>query len=279
MHHLRAHAFGESDAHPDPHHDHRSLYTFTAILGVLIGGDLVLGWLGWELIRAPWGISLAWVAAILGAGRIVYGAIEALARGRIGADIALAQACLAAIIIGQPFVAAEVVFIALVGEVLEAVTFDADPEGKSIACSIILRDQRQGSVATAEEIEIPVAQVVAGDVVLVRAGERVPVDGPVLSGRSIGGRSIRSDGRIDAGRQGGRRRGFHRDRQPVRPPRSPGRRRVGHESTLGASAPDGRRRSAPQGPPGARSADRYARYFLPVVEVGRHPDGPGGLRS
>jgi len=52
-----------------------------------------------------------------------YGAIEALAHGRIGADIALAQACLAALVIGQPFVAAEVVFIALVGEVLEAVTF------------------------------------------------------------------------------------------------------------------------------------------------------------
>src|SRR5689334_18515846 len=92
MHHLRAHAFGDDGHHHDhPHHhdDHRSLYALTAILGVLIGGDVAFGRLGWEAFRAPGGISLAWVAAILGAGRIVYGAIEALSRGRIGADIAL----------------------------------------------------------------------------------------------------------------------------------------------------------------------------------------------
>src|SRR5439155_16973397 len=79
--------------------------------------------LGYPGLRAPFGISLVLVAALLGAARIVYGALEALVHGRIGADIALAQACLAALVIGQPFVAAEVVFIALVGEVPEAGTF------------------------------------------------------------------------------------------------------------------------------------------------------------
>ena len=37
----------------------------TAVLGLLIGTDLALGWLGWDAFRTPMGVSLAWVAAIL----------------------------------------------------------------------------------------------------------------------------------------------------------------------------------------------------------------------
>ncbi|QED28122.1 copper-translocating P-type ATPase [Microvenator marinus] len=41
------------------------------------------------------------------------------------------------------------------------------------------RVQRDG-----KELEIPIAEVVAGDVILVRPGERIPVDGDVVSGKS-----------------------------------------------------------------------------------------------
>jgi Cu+-exporting ATPase len=266
MHHLRAHAFGEGDGHDHDHHhhhdDHRSLYTLTTILGLLLAGDVVFGWLGWDSFRAPLGVSLAWVAAILGAGRIVYGAVEALAQGRIGADIALAQACLAAIIIGQPFVAAEVVLIALVGEVLEAVTFartqkeihrllDQTPR--------VARVRRDGV-----EVEVPVAQVVAGDLVIVRAGERVPVDGPVLVGRSsvdqsaLTGESMPVDKGVGDAVFTGTVNQFGVLEVLAE--------KVGHESTLGQvlrMVAEAQRRKAPL----ERQADRYARYFLPVVEV------------
>src|SRR5262249_32341171 len=124
MHHLRAHAFGgDGHGHDHDHHDHHqhnhhhhdhsdhhhhddhtSLYVLTAVMGILIGGDVLLGALGYGSWRGPWGISLALIAAILGGARIVYQALEALLYGRIGADLALAQACLAALIIGEPFV-------------------------------------------------------------------------------------------------------------------------------------------------------------------------------
>jgi Cu+-exporting ATPase len=266
MHHLRAHAFGEEhhpESEPGHHHDDpRSLYTLTAFLGLLIGGDLAFGWLGWDSFRAPWGISLVWVAAILGAGRIVYGAVEALVQGRVGADIALAQACLAAIIIGQPFVAAEVVLIALVGEVLEAVTFsrtqkeihrllDQTPRSARV--------RRDGS-----EREIPVTQVVVGDLVIVGAGERVPVDGPVLAGRSsvdqsaLTGESLAVDKGVGDPVFTGTVNQF--GRLEVRAEK------VGHESTLGQvlrMVAEAQHRKSPI----ERQADRYARYFLPVVEV------------
>ena len=69
-------------------------------------------------------MPLALIAAVIGGGRVVYLALAALFEGSIGADIALAIACVAAACLGEYFVAAEVVFIALVGECLEALTFE-----------------------------------------------------------------------------------------------------------------------------------------------------------
>src|SRR3954449_13611947 len=51
MRHLHAHAFEEGGAAEHDHHhldEHRSLYRLTLVMGVLIGGDVVFGWLGWE---------------------------------------------------------------------------------------------------------------------------------------------------------------------------------------------------------------------------------------
>ena len=124
MHHLRAHAFEDGGGHahherppvalpadgPDRPPDRRRRRVRVARVGVVAGtvGGLAGAGRGgrWGRAGSSTGRSRRW------------------STGRIGADIALAQACLAALVIGQPFVAAEVVFIALVGEVLEAVTFD-----------------------------------------------------------------------------------------------------------------------------------------------------------
>src|SRR4051812_49455350 len=94
MQHLHAHAFdeGEAPGHHHHHEDHRSLYLLTLVMGVLIGGDVVFGWLGWERWRSPAGISLAMIAAGLGGVWIVGGAIEALEQRRDGGGIAPGQA-------------------------------------------------------------------------------------------------------------------------------------------------------------------------------------------
>jgi Cu+-exporting ATPase len=261
MHHQHTHAFeqGETAA---PHDDRRALYLLTLVMGLLIGADVLLGALGWEGWRRPGGIALVMIAAILGGVRIVYGAIEALFHGRIGADIALAQACLAALVIGQPFVAAEVVFIALVGEVLEAVTFARTERaiGRLLEQTPRTARVRRDGV----ECEVPAGEVVVGDLVVVRPGERVPVDGPVVAGRST----------VDQAALTG-------ESLPV--DKGPGERvytgsvnqfgvlevtaeKVGHETTFGQVlrlVAEAQRKKAPI----ERTADRLARYFLPVVEI------------
>jgi Cu+-exporting ATPase len=259
LHHLDGPAAGSSFGSVD--HD-RALAAFTALLGLLIGGDILLGLIGSGQGRLPLGLSLSLVAAVLGAVYIVYGALRALLERRIGADIALAQACLAALILGQPFVAAEVVFIALLGEVLEAWTFSRT---KRAMGRLVDQTPRTARVRRdGQELEVPTHQVVVGDRVIVRAGERVAVDGRVVSGHSTIDQSALTGESLPL------------DKGPGDPVYSGtmnqfgmievDTEKVGDQTTFGqviTLVAQARRRKARV----EKMADKMARYFLPVVEA------------
>lgn len=170
------------------------LYVFTLLIAVLVGLDVGpdgLGWLnatfGWEL--PTWTPGFLWngvvqrfalLAAVLGGARVLYSAFEGLLAGRVGADVALAIAVVAAILIHQPLVAAEVILIGLVGECLEAYTFGHAQRalGKLVETippmCLRLRD--------GVEEKVPLDSVVPGDRVRVLPGKRVPVDGVIVAG-------------------------------------------------------------------------------------------------
>jgi Cu+-exporting ATPase len=239
----------------------RGLLGFTLLLGLLLAADLLVQWLGPSGWR-PGASLLTLAAALLGAGQIVYTALAALVQGRIGADFALAQACIAALVLGQPFVAAEVVFIALVGEVLEAVTFARTRRalGRLVEQTPrIARVRRDG-----REVEVPAREVAVGDLVIVDPGERVPVDGTIEAGRStvdqsaLTGESIPVDrGPSDAVFTGTLN---QFGRIEVRAEK------VGAETTFGQvvrMVRQARGRKADL----ERVADRLARYFLPTVQA------------
>src|SRR6516165_4423163 len=109
------------------------LYLMTVLLSVLLALDLLprFGeWVEWPFLQAwpkdPYGYrdGFAMLAAILGVARIVYIALQGLFEGKVGADLAIAVAFLSAILIQEWLVAAEVIFIGMFGECLEAFTFD-----------------------------------------------------------------------------------------------------------------------------------------------------------
>src|SRR5262245_54648745 len=92
------------------------LYLVTALVGVL----MVLGlwptfadWaLSWGVTLPTWsrevaGYQIIWLAAILGGARIAFNSFESLLNGRFGADLAVSIACIAALLIREPLVAAE----------------------------------------------------------------------------------------------------------------------------------------------------------------------------
>jgi len=134
----------------------------------------------WELFTTPFRYSL--LAAVLGGSRVLYGSLEALFEGRIGADLALAIACLAAILIREPLVAAEVVFIGLAGECLEAYTFARTQNALGKLAELFPR--RCWVLRDGVEVRVFTSDLIVGDRVVVKPGGRIPVDGVVIEGRS-----------------------------------------------------------------------------------------------
>jgi P-type Cu+ transporter len=166
-----------------------SLYLLTAFLGVFLALDLLpeIGkWLGISTISGwsrEWlGYRFALIAAVVGGARVLYSSLQSLLEGRIGADLALAIAAIAAILIQEPLVAAEVVFIGMVGECLEGFTFDRTQ--KAIRKIVEVCPRRCWLLRDGQEIRVLTSTLVPEDRVVVKPGARVPVDGVVIDGRS-----------------------------------------------------------------------------------------------
>jgi len=158
---------------------HRQLI-YTGITGTLLFG-------GWALkaftdLPATVWFSMVVAATVLAALPIYRRAFKAVLARRIEADVLVAIAVTAAASIGEYIAAAEVAFIMLLGEQLEKYTTDRAHRSLGSLLNLVppTARVRRGD----EEIEIPAAQVRVGDTVVVRAGDRVPVDGVVRSGEA-----------------------------------------------------------------------------------------------
>ncbi len=133
-------------------------------------------------LRAIAGFDLALLLTVGGGLPIYRAALTGLARGRWSADLAIAVASIAALSIGQYAVAAGVIFITLVGEIL--VRFAVRQSRAGMESLRALRPAEARVRRGGEERTVPLGEVRRGEVVVVRPGERIPVDGRVLDGRS-----------------------------------------------------------------------------------------------
>lgn len=167
------------------------LYLLAAVCVGLLLADvwpLLAEWfntLGLELPRGGrtlFGFRLALWAAVLGGAKSLYGALERLGEGKLGADLAIAVACVAAILLNEPLVAAEVVVIGLVGEVLEAVTFDRTQRNLTKLAELF--PQRCWVLRDGVEVRTLTSDLLPGDTVVVKPGGKIPADGVVLAGQS-----------------------------------------------------------------------------------------------
>ena len=173
------------------------LYLLTGLLGVLMGLDLfpkLAAWLGSTALAGwPPGIpvrfwlidrlfTFALIAAVLGGARVLFTSLLSLIEGKLGADLALAIACIAAIFIGEEVVAAEVVFIGLIGECLEAFTFERAQ--RAIRKIVEVFPRRCWLLRDGQEVRVLTSELKVGDQVVVKPGAKIPVDGVVLDGRS-----------------------------------------------------------------------------------------------
>jgi len=150
----------------------------------VIGTGLLLfaGWLlgATKLVPSPVATTLVMIALVLGAYPICLRAIKALLAKRLDADVLVAIAIIAASSVGEFVAAGEVAFIMLLGTQLEEYTVRRARRSLGSLLSLVPATARVRRGA--DEEEVAAANLQVGDVVVVRAGERIPVDGVVQSG-------------------------------------------------------------------------------------------------
>ncbi len=229
-------------------------FGFAAFVGILLLA-YVLGF-----FRTVFGVDTAAVLALLAGYRIFYNAISALLDRRVSADLAICIAAIAALLIGEYLAAAEAMFIMLVGEGLEG--YAAGRTEAAIHRFVERLPRRATLLRDGVELEVDASSLAPGDMILVRAGERIPADGVIVQGASsldestITGEALPSDkqpgGEVFSGTLNGH--GLLRV----------GVTRAGSDTTLARVirlVEEAKQKRAPV----ERIADRYARYFLPAL--------------
>jgi cation transport ATPase len=128
-------------------------------------------------------VDPAWIAVILEGTPIVKEAIVGLVtRFDVTADVLVAMALIASIIIGEIFAAGEVAFIMSLGSMLEERTVRKAREGLE---KLVEASPAEARIVTGEtETVVDAKEARVGDLVRVLPGEIVPVDGTIVFGRT-----------------------------------------------------------------------------------------------
>ncbi len=229
-------------------------YGFAALVGIL----LLLNLSG--LFQTLFGLDTAILIALLAGYKTFHNSISALLEKRISADLALCIAVIAALSVGQYLAAAEAMFIVMVGEGLES--FAAGRTDAAIHRLV----ERMPRVATrlrdGREEQVPADSLAPGDRIVVRAGERIPIDGKVEEGlssvdeSSITGEALPRDKQTGDEVYSGTLNGTGLLR--IRVERAGGDTALARVVQLVEQAREDRA-------PVQRLADRYATFFLPAL--------------
>ncbi|GHO68401.1 copper-translocating P-type ATPase [Ktedonobacter sp. SOSP1-52] len=152
---------------------------FGVVLLVVIAGE----WLGWmERITdlVPWYVG--WALVLLAGAPIFWNVIKAALRRQVISHTLMSLGVLAALVVGQWTTAAVVVFFMHIGNFAENFTTERSRLALKHLTSMApktARLEREGG-----EMELPLSEVQQGDIVIVRPGEAIPVDGVVMSGQA-----------------------------------------------------------------------------------------------
>lgn len=153
---------------------------------LIAGAFLLFGWAGERWFGLPPGGAIAFYlgAYAFGAKDLLGHVLGALRKGHFTLDIDMLMllAALGAAVLGEWSEGAFLLFLFSFAHALEH--FALDRARGAIRALSDLAPARARVRRGAREEDLPVEQVMVGDVVIVRPAERIPVDGEVRSGRS-----------------------------------------------------------------------------------------------
>jgi Cd2+/Zn2+-exporting ATPase len=149
-----------------------------AIVAGLTLGSWALAY--WKIGPLFVSAGLALVATVFGGFQRFIGGFQDMARRKITVNVFVVVALLATLAIGEFRPAAIIVFIMAVAGALE--TYTLDKTRQSIRTLLDLAPQMATVRRNGDEMSLPVSALQVGDQVVVRPGERIPVDGVVVAG-------------------------------------------------------------------------------------------------
>jgi len=171
---------GGLPSHPpeEEHGNHREEWLRVAFVAIVIG----LVW--WGVFPRYHGVDvLALVGILIGGFPIFKEAFEDLFQGHMTMELSMTIALVAASAIGEFFTALLITVFVLVAEIIEGMTVG---RGRSAIKELLdLLPQNVEIRADGGVAPRSIANVRIGDVVLVRPGGHIPVDGVVVSGHSF----------------------------------------------------------------------------------------------
>jgi heavy metal translocating P-type ATPase len=166
-------------------HVHRnlSLGLLGGIVVVVLSMAIVghgLGVFEWMQARIPWPAGLAGVLLL---GYPVFKkVVQATWQRSITAHTLMTVGVVAALVVGEWVTALIIVVFMRVGDFVEQ--FTTDQARDSVRALVDAMPQTARVLRDGTEVDVPVDAVVPGDVVVVRPGEKISVDGTVIDGRA-----------------------------------------------------------------------------------------------
>lgn len=160
----------------------------TIVAGVFLVFSLILMLTGETTMPDP-----AWVTIVICGLPLLYLALTRLIFDRwISSALLISMAMLASIGIGEIFAAGEVAFIMSIGALLEDFTVARAKKGIGQLASLAPVQGRVIKKESDHEIEeiLPIEKIQKGDILRVLPGERIPVDGRIVSGNTSVDQSV-----------------------------------------------------------------------------------------
>lgn len=154
------------------------------ILTILSGIFATIGFIGHHLHGSIFLTNIFLSLAVLTGGfHIAWKGIREARNLTLGMNFLMSLAVVGAIILGEFTEAAMVVFLFALAQLLES--FSVEKARRSIESLMDLAPP-VASLKTAQGIEVlPVADIQVGDVIIIKPGERLPLDGMVTAGHSM----------------------------------------------------------------------------------------------
>ncbi|HEY2722895.1 MAG TPA: cation-translocating P-type ATPase [Chitinophagaceae bacterium] len=168
---------GQHDDHDHNHHKEDLLIRISAVAVALL-----LSWLGVWKYLAPFDF-IAILATLIGGYPMFKEAFENIRERRMTMELSMSIAVIATLFIQQYFTGLVITFFVLIAEYLEHLLVS---QGRNVIEKLLALLPRKAVVRRGtEESESDIADIKAGDIVIVKPGSAIPVDGIVIKGNSF----------------------------------------------------------------------------------------------